>query len=128
MKNFPELTLPFSVRDYECDLQGIVNHAVYLHYFEHARHEYLKAMGFSFAELTSQNKFLVITKAEVSYKRSLRSGDSFHVVSQMTLPKQLKAVFLQKIVHDVDSRIMVEAEMTIAYLANGRPSVFSELF
>jgi len=38
----------FQVRDYECDLQGIVNNAVYLHYLEHTRHEFLKQSGIDF--------------------------------------------------------------------------------
>ena len=33
--------LAFSVRDYECDLQGIVNNAVYQNYYEHPRHQLL---------------------------------------------------------------------------------------
>ena len=37
-----QFTLKFEVRDYECDLQGIVNNAVYQHYLEHTRHVYLK--------------------------------------------------------------------------------------
>lgn len=41
----------FKVRDYECDLQGIVNNANYQHYTEHARHEFLLSRGISFAEL-----------------------------------------------------------------------------
>ena len=33
------------VRDYECDIQGIVNNANYLHYIEHTRHLFLRATG-----------------------------------------------------------------------------------
>ena len=38
-----ELTM--KVRDYECDLQGIVNNANYQHYLEHTRHEFLLSTG-----------------------------------------------------------------------------------
>jgi len=39
------------VRDYECDIQGIVNNANYLHYIEHTRHLFLRSLGLSFAGL-----------------------------------------------------------------------------
>ncbi|MBU2223338.1 MAG: acyl-CoA thioesterase, partial [Gammaproteobacteria bacterium] len=29
-------SVDFKVRDYECDMQGIVNNAVYFNYLEHA--------------------------------------------------------------------------------------------
>ena len=44
--------LAMSVRDYECDMQGVVNNAVYQNYLEHARHEFLKTKGLDFAALT----------------------------------------------------------------------------
>ncbi len=43
--------LEFSVRDYECDLAGMVNNASYLNYLEHARHQFLKGRGIDFAQL-----------------------------------------------------------------------------
>ena len=43
--------LEMKVRDYECDLQGIVNNANYQHYLEHTRHEFLLSTGVSFAGL-----------------------------------------------------------------------------
>ena len=46
--------LEMKVRDYECDLQGIVNNANYQHYLEHTRHEFLISVGISFAALHEQ--------------------------------------------------------------------------
>ena len=43
--------LEFKVRDYECDMQGIVNNANYQHYLEHARHEFLQQTGTNFNEI-----------------------------------------------------------------------------
>ena len=35
------------VRDYECDIEGIVNNANYLHYLEHTRHLFLKSRNWT---------------------------------------------------------------------------------
>jgi acyl-CoA thioester hydrolase len=40
MENY-RFKLNYEVRDYECDLSGIVKNAVYQHDQEHARHELL---------------------------------------------------------------------------------------
>lgn len=42
------------VRDYECDIQGIVNNANYLHYTEHTRHRFIRSLGISFFETPRQ--------------------------------------------------------------------------
>ena len=47
----PDFTLTLAVRDYECDLQGVVNNAVYQNYLEHARHQYLQSLGLSLCPL-----------------------------------------------------------------------------
>src|SRR5512141_636358 len=72
-------TLEMAVRDYECDLQGVVNNAVYQNYLEHARHEYLKGIGIDFAALAAAGVNLVVVRVELDYKYPLRSGDAFVV-------------------------------------------------
>lgn len=60
------------VRDYECDIEGIVNNANYLHYTEHTRHRFLKACGLSFAEMHGQGTDAVVARMNLEYKAPLR--------------------------------------------------------
>lgn len=89
--------LEFLVRDYECDLQGIVNNATYQNYLEHARHQFLRSRGIDFAEMSAQGFDLVLVRAELDYKRSLRSGDKFLVDVRTESIGRVKHVFLQDI-------------------------------
>jgi len=57
--------LEFEVRDYECDLQGIVNNARYLNYLEHTRHKYLLSKGIDFARLHNEGIDLVVSRIEI---------------------------------------------------------------
>ncbi len=90
-------TLDFSVRDYECDLQGIVNNAVYQNYLEHARHQFLRSCGFDFAQLHREGHDLVITRCELDYKNPLRSGDAFTVYLRAERQGRVRFVFAQEI-------------------------------
>ena len=91
-------SLPLEVRDYECDLQGIVNNAVYLHYLEHARHQVLKQLGLPFDRLTAAGLHLVVIRSEVDYKLPLRSGDAFAVESRLARVSPVRVAFLQEVV------------------------------
>ena len=60
------------VRDYECDIQGIVNNANYLHYTEHTRHKFLTQTGISFAQLHEKGIDAVVARMNLQYKTPLR--------------------------------------------------------
>ena len=63
------------VRDYECDIEGIVNNANYLHYTEHTRHLFLKKCGLSFAEMHLKGEDAVVARMNLQYKTPLRCQD-----------------------------------------------------
>jgi len=117
-----EHSLTLQVRDYECDLQGVVNNAVYMNYLEHARHEFLKSRCIDFAEVTRRGVHLVIVRAEMDFKASLTSGDSFEVRTRYQQESRLRFVFYQDIFRQSDQALMLSAAMTATALnERGRP-------
>ena len=121
-------SLDFQVRDYECDLQGVVNNAVYQNYLEHARHEYLKGLGIDFAELAGRGINLVVIRAELDYKRSLLSGDHFRVTVCLEKLTPLRFAFMQQVVRRQDGLLMLQARITGTVLnAQGRPKIPGEI-
>ncbi len=101
--------LDFKVRDYECDLQGIVNNSVYFNYLEHARHEFLAENGVDFAQLAKDKINLVVVRSEMDYKSSLVPGDEFYVE---IIPERIKKVrfgFRQTIIRTTDKKVILEA-------------------
>ena len=118
--------IPFAyrmaVRDYECDMQGVVNNAVYQHYLEHARHEFLKSRGLDFAQLTADGIIVVVVRAEIDYRASLRSGDEFMVSVHPGLSSRVRLAFRQQITLVSTGRVMLDAVIvTTAVNERGRP-------
>lgn len=120
--------LELKVRDYECDMDHVVNNAVYLNYLEHARHELLETKNLKFGELSKQGISLVVTRIEVDYRSSLRSGDSFEVRTILQRRGRIRFVFTQTIHRLPDNRLMLEAVVTGTALNSlGRPEFPPEL-
>jgi len=115
-------TIELKVRDYECDMQGVVNNGVYQNYLEHARHEYLLTQTVNFAEVTAQGIHLVVVRAELDYRNSLKSNDRFEVRSNLRRLSKLRFEFLQDIYCLADNRLMLQARITGTSLnEKGRP-------
>ncbi|MBR1464874.1 MAG: acyl-CoA thioesterase [Bacteroidaceae bacterium] len=111
--------LNMKVRDYECDLQGIVNNANYQHYLEHTRHEFLLDHGISFAKLHEQGTDAVVARITMQFKVPLRSGDEF--VSKLWLKKEgIKYVFMQDIFRASDMKLAVRAQVDTVCVVNGQ--------
>jgi acyl-CoA thioester hydrolase len=115
--------LELVVRDYECDLQGVVNNANYLHYLEHARHTWLLSIGLDFDALHKDGIDLVVVRIEIDYRFPLRSLDRFVVRSHFQREGRLRIICLQDIHCLPDERLIVQAKVVATCLQNGRPSI-----
>jgi acyl-CoA thioester hydrolase len=114
-------SLEFKVRDYECDIQGIVNNTNYQHYLEHARHEFLLSKGISFLHLHEKGIDLIVTKVEIDYKYPLKSGDFFIVRINMKREGNVRFVFFQDIIRLQDRKLIAMAKVTGIVTKKGRP-------
>ncbi len=113
--------LEMEVRDYECDIQGIVNNANYLHYMEHTRHKFIKTIGLDFAGLHERGIDVVVARMNLQYKSPLRSNDRF--VSRLYMTKEgLRYVFHQDIVRKEDGRLCLKATVEAVCVIGGRLS------
>jgi len=111
--------LELKVRDYECDIQGIVNNSVYQNYLEHTRHEFLYSKNLSFEELHKQGVDAVVARIEMSYKTPLKPGDEF--ISKLYLTKEgVKYVFHQSIFRKFDDKLCLKAKVEAVVIINGR--------
>jgi acyl-CoA thioester hydrolase len=117
----------FKVRDYECDIQGVVNNANYLHYLEHARHEFLLSKGISFVKLHEEGIDLIVIKIEIDYKHPLKSQNRFFVRSNIQREGNLRLVFVQNIYLLPDEKLVAIAKVTGVALKRGRPIMSHKL-
>ncbi len=120
--------LECKVRDYELDMQGIVNNGVYFNYLEHARHEFLLSRGVDFAALAQQGINLVVVRSEMDYKASLTSGDEFVIEVTVERISKVKFGFRQRVIRLSDEKLCLDALVIGAALnERGRPAVLPEV-
>jgi acyl-CoA thioester hydrolase len=121
--------IEMKVRDYECDVQGIVNNANYLHYFENTRHEFMNSLGTSFKAYHAAGIDPVVARADLHYKTPLRGGDVF--LSSLTAERKgVKVVFHQVIRKKADGVLCCKAQIEVVVLVGGqlsRGDYFDEL-
>ena len=112
------------VRDYECDIEGIVNNANYMHYIEHTRHLFLRSLGVSFAQMHEKGVDAVVARVNMQFKTPLRCDDEF--ISRLNLRKEgIRYVFDQDLFRAKDELLAFRARVELVCLIDGKLAVKS---
>ena len=107
------------VRDYECDIEGIVNNANYLHYVEHTRHLFLRSLGLSFSKVHEMGHDAVVARVSMQFKTPLKCDDEFF--SRLALTKEgLRYIFYQDLFRVSDEKLCFRSKIEIVCLVNGK--------
>lgn len=111
--------LEMKVRDYECDLQGVVNNSNYQRYMEHTRHEFLESLGENFGVMHDKGIDAFVARVDIQYKNSLRSGDNL-ISCLNVLKKGVKLVFEQDIYRVSDGVLATKGIVESVVVENGK--------
>jgi YbgC/YbaW family acyl-CoA thioester hydrolase len=110
-----------TVRWHECDTYGHVNNAVYLHYLEIARHEYLRDLDISFDKMRSAGLGLWVARVSIDYRSPAVPEDKLTVLTRPLKRMRIGGILGQRILRG--ETLVAEAEVTwVSVNAQGRPS------
>jgi len=113
--------ISLTVRPYECDSYGHVNHAVYINFLEYARVQFLRAAGYDYSGLLAAGFFTYVSRVEILYRAPAFSDDELTIESE---PAKMRRV--SGMMHQVIRRgetVIAEANVHWCVVnGEGRPS------
>lgn len=107
-----EHEIEFRVRYFETDAQGFVHHANYFQYFELARVEQLRAMGYDYAQLEREGVILVVNRVSCKYHRPCAFGDTLRLVIRTVRARAARIDHEYRLWRN--NELLAEAETTLA--------------
>lgn len=112
-----------TVRPYECDSYNHVNNAIYLHYLETARMDFLLKCGFKYDDFAAQGYGLVITHVDIHYRFSAKMNEEIKIETEPVKMGALSGT-MHQIIYKQDGSVSAEADVTwgCVDLKKGRPS------
>ena len=115
-------TFPIRVYYEDTDAGGLVYYANYLRFFERARTEWLRALGFEQEGMLSGSGIAFAARsAELEYLKSARLDDQLTIVSSLAELRRAQVVFAQRA--ERNGELLVDARIRIASvdLTRGKP-------
>ncbi len=117
-------TTEVTVRSYELDGFGHLNHATFLNHFEYARFETLRAAGFPPEVLLASGVGIHVVRVEVDYLREARLDQTMRIV---TMPAEVRnsSMTLEQTASDPEdpASAFARARVVIVWIGtNGRPT------
>ncbi len=94
----------------DTDHSGVVYHANYLKYFERAR-EHLLGVEELVRLYNEEGLGFVVYRADVTYKKGARFGDTLEVRTTVRLESEFRAIFDQQVFGTGEERPMVKGEI-----------------
>jgi acyl-CoA thioester hydrolase len=114
-----ELRLPVRVYYEDTDAGGVVYHTGYIRYFERARTEWLRALGYSQKQLAQEAGVLFsVVELTVRYLKPARLDDMLEVLARAEVAGGASVAFHQEI-RDAAGELLAQGQVRVACVQAG---------
>ena len=108
-----EFRWPVRVYYEDTDAGGVVYHTGYIRYFERARTEWLRALGYSQQQLVEEEGVLfTVVDLAIHYRRPARLDELLDVVTRAEVAGA--SVLFSQAVHSADGALLAEGQVRVA--------------
>ena len=103
------------VRYTETDQMGVVYHSNYLNYLELGRVEWLRSLGYSYAELEKRGVLLPVVHAELNYRFPARYDELIRVETEVSSIGKSSIEFSSQLYNENDA-LLLEGKIKLVCL------------
>lgn len=126
MNNHNTFLLPIRVYYEDTDAGGVVYHSNYINFFERARTEWLRQLGYELDELARDEQLLFVVRAvSCEYLRPAIFNDELFVSAEIIEMGKTSIQFKQKVMRAVKANDSTNTEDACVVLAEGLVTVVS---
>lgn len=103
------------VRYAETDAMGIVHHSRYYPWFELARDEYVKSLGFKYSQMEKEGLCLPLIETGAKYKEGARYDDELIVTCKLTKMTYVRCTFTYEVIRNSDNKVLTLGKTSHAF-------------
>ena len=113
---------PIRVKYPEVDPQGVVHHAVYLHYFEQVRTEMLRDLGIPYSEIEKEGTRLMVVESRLRHHSPARYDEVLLVRARTARVTRVRIAIGYRILRRGSLEVLCEGETVLVSVDfTGRP-------
>ena len=102
----------------DTDGGGVVYHARYLHFFERARSDWLRGLGYGQRALSNEvNRVFAVTRMDTRFIKPARLDDELLVSVVVKAVRSVSVDFFQQMIRAGDGVLLATADVRVACLA-----------
>lgn len=109
-------TFKFRVAYTDTDQMGVMHHSNYLRYFEMARHDLMRTIGVSYAEIEKDGVAMPVIRALLNYKKPALYDQELKIESRISSNKGPR-LLVEAVMRNKAGEVLCTSEITLAYVS-----------